>query len=254
MSQNFSGKQIQKLRIQNGLSQQELAEKIGVSQGLISAIELGNRKPSIDNQNKLIKTLLGKTKGVKKGKSANLPDVSPIGIWLNKMRNKNKLTIAELAEKAGVTYQAISNLEVGKTQSPQKETIKNFEKVFKEKLPVETQKESDADSIVEGVGQIRDFDPHDNNNLPQCKGIYVFYDISNRPIYVGMVSGNKRNIAGRVREHRDKFWFKAPIVETGMYIEISNPTLCKQIEAILVKFLKDNAIINKQLVDRDEER
>jgi len=54
-----------------------------------------------------------------------------------------------------------------------------------------------------------------------------------------------------MKGHNDRFWFKRPIVERASYIPIKDKNLRRQIETILIKFLKSNAIINKQGVERD---
>jgi hypothetical protein len=118
---------------------------------------------------------------------------------------------------------------------------KKFEQEFEEEVR--------KASTVEGVGEFQDFDPHDSADWPNESGIYVFYDISERPVYVGMAS----DIADRIRGHEDRFWFKRPIVERASYIPVREKKLRKQIETILIKFLKANAIINKQGVDREKE-
>jgi hypothetical protein len=51
--------------------------------------------------------------------------------------------------------------------------------------------------------------------------------------------------------HEDKFWFKFPIVSHGAYIEVKDDALRHQVEQVLIKFLKSNAVINKQSVDQD---
>ena len=101
-------------------------------------------------------------------------------------------------------------------------------------------------SGIAGLGSLTDFDPHDDNDLPTEPGVYVSYDISQRPIYVG----KSDNIRRRVREHSDKFWFKTPIVKTASYIAIRDTDLRNKIEQILIKFLKNNAVINQQHVER----
>jgi hypothetical protein len=78
--------------------------------------------------------------------------------------------------------------------------------------------------------------------------VYVFYDISERPVYVGRAV--KLTIADRVRDHNDKFWFKRPIVDSAAYIQINDEALCTQLEQVLIKFLKSNAVLNKQFVER----
>ena len=104
----------------------------------------------------------------------------------------------------------------------------------------------EEDARIEGLGGLTDFNPHETNSLPSAAGVYVLYDISERPIYVGM----GRNIGKRIQDHDEKFWFKKPIVETGSYVEIGDELLRRQIETLLIKFLKSNAVINKQGVDR----
>lgn len=45
----FKGDRLKKLRIEKGLSQQELANMIGASKSLISCYESGKRNPSLEN-------------------------------------------------------------------------------------------------------------------------------------------------------------------------------------------------------------
>jgi hypothetical protein len=53
---------------------------------------------------------------------------------------------------------------------------------------------------IEGVGELIDSDLHDNDDLPSVAGIYVFYEVSERPIYVGQGA----DIKARTRTHREK--------------------------------------------------
>lgn len=74
----------------------------------------------------------------------------------------------------------------------------------------------------------------------------MLYDISERPIYVGQGS----DIRNRIRAHQEKFWFKRPIVETAAYVKIEEKNLREKVEKLLIRFLKSNAVINKQNVER----
>jgi hypothetical protein len=74
----------------------------------------------------------------------------------------------------------------------------------------------------------------------------VLYDISQRPLYVGQ----GKVIDKRIRDHNDKFWFRSPIVETASFVQINSRELRERVEAVLIKFMKNNAVINKQHVDR----
>jgi len=104
---------------------------------------------------------------------------------------------------------------------------------------------SSGDDLL-NIGDLLEFDPHDPSRYPRVGGIYVLYDIADRPLYVGQ----GRAIDKRVRNHFEKFWFKPPIVETASYVRVENQTLRERIEAVLIRFLKSNAIINKRFVDR----
>lgn len=47
------GEQIRKYRIEMGLSQKELGEKLGVSQAMIAQYENGKRKPKLETQREI---------------------------------------------------------------------------------------------------------------------------------------------------------------------------------------------------------
>jgi len=57
MNERMIGKRIQKYREAAGLSQEQLAEIIGVSTNFISCIERGARQPSLDNFIKILNAL-----------------------------------------------------------------------------------------------------------------------------------------------------------------------------------------------------
>ncbi len=154
--------------------------------------------------------------------------------------------MAELALKADVSRPAVYNIESGRIENPRTETVRRLEQALGRELPAETKKEIRDEATVEGVGEFVEFDPNDRDDWPESPGIYVFYDISERPIYVGQGSNIKR----RIQDHEQKFWFKSPIVETAACIKIEDASLREKIETILIRFLKRNAVINKQNVER----
>jgi excinuclease UvrABC nuclease subunit len=85
------------------------------------------------------------------------------------------------------------------------------------------------------------------NDFPNEPGVYVFYDISDRPIYVGESGDIRRRIR---QDHIEKFWYRTPIVEKASYVRVDDQTLRRQLENTLIKFLKSNAVINQRQVDR----
>lgn len=168
------------------------------------------------------------------------------GRWLERAREDAGLSVHELADKAGVSAPAIYNIESGRSSNPRAATQKKLEAALKVSVPAEVLEVAEEGSEIEGLGPLTDFDPHSAADRPRLPGVYVFYDVSERPIYVGKAS----DIAKRVKDHEDKFWFKFPIVANAAYVEISDETLRHQVEQILIKFLKSNAVINKQSVER----
>jgi len=80
--------------------------------------------------------------------------------------------------------------------------------------------------------------------------LYVLYDISERPIYVGESNDIRKRIGDEQSGHWDKFWYKKPIVYSAAYIQIEDQELRKKIEAVIIKFMRSNAVINKQGVSR----
>jgi hypothetical protein len=138
-------------------------------------------------------------------------------------------------------------LESGRIANPREGTVRKLEAALGKNLPDEAKREISEEAQIEGVGELKGFNPHDNDDLPAVAGIYVFYDISERPIYVGQSGDIKARI---LRDHREKFWFRSPITETGAYVEVADKSLREKVETLLIRFMKSNAVINKQNVDR----
>jgi len=236
-------KNLREARIRAGLSQEELATKIGVTQPMISIWELGRAEPSEDHE-KNLRIVLGLG-----GAVDGTVDASPLAAWLSKARLAKGWSVPELAHEAGITPPAVYRIENGVTRNLRAVTRKKLEKALGSKVPQDTAKELAKEAEVKGLGSLEDFDPHVDSERPTEAGIYVLYDISERPVYVGE-GGNVRT---RIKDHEDKFWFKRPIVESASWINVADDDLRKQIETLLIKFLKSNAVINKQNVDRPQQ-
>jgi transcriptional regulator with XRE-family HTH domain len=233
-------KDLREARIRAGLSQGELAEKLGVAQPTVSNWERGKGSPSEEQEN-ILKSVLDL------GSSGNgAADASPLAAWLTKARSAKGWSVPELAHKAGLTPPAVYRIESGVTRNLREATRKKLETALGTRVPEDTAAEVAEESNVQGLGSLEDFDPHLDSDRPTDAGIYVLYDISERPIYVG----EGKNVRKRIKDHEDKFWFKRPIVETASWIKVSDDTLRVQIETLMIKFLKSNAVINKQNVER----
>lgn len=231
---------LREARIRAGLSQGELAEKIGVAQGTVSNWEREKGKPSGEQQ-KQLQMILGSG-----SPESGIADASPLAAWLTKARSSKGWSVPELAHEAGLTPPAVYRIESGVTRNLREETRAKLEKALDVKLPEDTAAEVAEESRIEGLGSLEDFDPHLDTDRPDEPGIYVLYDISDRPVYVG----EGKNVGKRIKDHEEKFWFKRPIVETASWIKVADDNLRVQIETLMIKFLKSNAVINKQNVDR----
>ncbi|MCA9441196.1 MAG: helix-turn-helix domain-containing protein [Candidatus Omnitrophica bacterium] len=244
------GLRLRKLRTRENWSRMDLAEKLKVSQQTIYNWETGSTPPSKKNLLGL-QSVFGDN-AFTDSDDSSIRDVNALGSWLLNRRTTLGLTRSELADQSGLTYQTIYNLETGVILNPQQSTRSKLESALKAPIPedVEADVAEDADLGVTGVGPFTDLRPHDIEGLPEVPGIYVLYDISDRPIYVGESQNIKQRISNHHTGHVDKFWYRSPIVETGAYVRIDSEELRKQIEAVMIRFLKSNAVVNKQHVDR----
>ena len=232
-------------RQQNGLTQTQLAKRMGVSQARISNWEAG-KAPLAQEWISKLEAILGPGLA-KQSMQTTIGGSSMVASWLSRAREQAGLTPAELAKKAGLSIPTIYNIESRRAEFPRNKTIRLLERALGTRFDPEAARELREASEIEGLGDFEDFNPHEQKDWPDKPGVYVFYDISDRPVYVGQ----SKSMASRMRSHQDRFWFKRPIVETGSYIPIEDERLRKQVETILVKFLKSNAVLNQQQVERD---
>ena len=171
---------------------------------------------------------------------------SPLAVWLIEARKAKGWSSNQLGDRSGISAAAINKIEAGLTRNVRKATRSKLESALAVKIPGETADEIAMEADVPGLGKLEDFDPHSPDERPKGPGVYVLYDISERPIYVG----EAQNVGARIQQHVEKFWFKSPIVESASWIKIADSKLRRQIEQLMIRFLKRNAVINKQHVER----
>ncbi len=169
------------------------------------------------------------------------------GDWLIREMEKKGITIQSLSDRTGITYTGIWNIVRGNTKYPREETRRRLSEALEEPVPPDLERELTEKSTVEGY-RWTDFSPYDLQTIPESGGVYVFYDITDRPVYVGK---SRSNVRRRVRDHQTRFWFKAPLVERGSFLAIDDDVMCDRIETILIKFLGNHALLNVQNVARD---
>ena len=234
------GDAIKNARKERGWSQTELAERLGVSSGLVSHWETGKSDPSYHLEE--LEQVLGQ----------NLkPEFAQ---WLRKERKKGKKgkSINELAKLAGVSSVTISNIENGRT-IPQKRTIDKLEKILGKASPKREFIAVDEDDEDEGLlsSDILEFDPFDDREirriLNDLKGIYLFYGRNGEPVYIGK---SNSSLATRISGHKEKFWYKPPVITYGSYIVVNDKKLCNKMEKILIRLL--DPLVNKNDTKKDE--
>jgi len=238
--------QLRRARISVGMTQAELAAKVGVTPPAVSNWENGKIVPKGKSRAQLRQVLgpFDLTTASANTQSALRP--TPFGVWLNRQRLAEQLSVAELSAKSQISVPAIYNIESGRIANPRQETVRKLEKALGRELPEDAKEEIREEAEIEGFGEFLDFDPHNDDDRPTSGGIYVLYDVSDRPIYVGQGGDIRR----RLRDHSEKFWFRSPIVQTGSDVAIEDKGLREKVEKLLIRFLKSNAVINKQNVDR----
>jgi transcriptional regulator with XRE-family HTH domain len=106
---------IKQARSKSGLTQQQLADKLGVSQPQVSFWETGALGPSADT--------LARISDITRVPYEEEKVPSDFATWLKTLREKSGLTRQQLTEKSGMSYLTLYFIETGKTQSPQKATI-----------------------------------------------------------------------------------------------------------------------------------
>jgi transcriptional regulator with XRE-family HTH domain len=174
-------------------------------------------------------------------------DEGSFGKWLQSEMAKQNIGIQDLADKTGLTYVGIWNIVRGNTKWPREATRKRISNALNSQVPFEVETDITTQSSVSGYTWT-DFSPYDLQTIPELGGIYVFYDITDRPVYVGKSNSNVR---GRVQDHQTRFWFKQPLVMRGSFLAVSDQEMCDKIEMILIKFLGNHALLNFKGVRRD---
>ncbi len=182
--------------------------------------------------------------------AAEVDPGSAFGDWLRAEMKKKGMTIPTLSAATEITYKGIWNIVNGVTRSPRPETRKKLADAIQGIVPAEVEAKIESEATpLPGLAWV-DFTPNDLETVPKQGGVYVFYDITDRPVYVGK---SDRNVRNRVRDHQTRFWFKYPLVVRGSFLAVADPVLCVQIETVLIKFLGKHALLNVKGTIKDSD-
>mgnify|MGYP003309916560 CR=1 FL=1 len=102
---------LKELRMEAGLTQQELADRLGISKQAVSMYELGNRRPAFDIA-EAIASFFGVSIRYLSGSAENTAD--EIGRRIADQRKKIGMTQEELGRLTGYTVGGISGIEAGR--------------------------------------------------------------------------------------------------------------------------------------------
>ena len=180
--------------------------------------------------------------------AAGAPQQQSFGEWVSSEMAKQGLTIPQLQDKTKISYTGIWNIVKGKTLYPTDETRAKLSAALNQPVPIEVEKEIEQQKSEISGYTWTDFTPSDIGTVPDQAGVYVFYDVTDRPVYVGK---SAKSVRTRVKDHQSRFWFKPPLVVRGSFLAIDDPVMCEKIEMILIKFLGKHALLNVQGVVRD---
>ena len=170
-------------------------------------------------------------------------DEVSFGQWLSNEMDKAKMSVPQLAGESGITAMGIYNIVNGVTRSPRDETRKILAKALKKVVPKEVEAAAEAEAHEIPGYEWTTFTPDDQKTIPDQPGVYVLYDITDRPVYVGKSNSSARI---RIKDHSTRFWFKAPLVVSGGFIPVKDKSMCDAIELILIKFLGKHALLNEK--------
>lgn len=217
---------------------------IGVSGMTISNWENGKTKPKAVDQKKLEKVFGSFNAQVEKEQDTSLSELSD---WLRTSRTSVGYTQMQLAKLSGVNIATVSQIETGKITEPQDSIIKKLEKALG--VHDASGSAADAPDPMKGLGKFQQFNPHDPSEWPKVDGVYVLYDISDRPTYIG----RGKPIYGRIKDHSSRQWYIKPFVTKAAYIQVVDKDLRWNLETILIKFMQANAMVNAMDVERERE-
>lgn len=224
---------IRRARLKKGLSQAELAEKLGVSTGYVSNWENGHADPK--NYYEKIESIL----------DTHMP--IDIGLWLSESMIEQEATVSEIAEKSGLSTGYLYNIQNGHSKNVSDDAIQRLTNALGVENPRKRSNSQDEEDLSDSgeqdvIGNHYDLDLENLEDFDEVAGIYIFWDKNDRPVYIG----ESKNIYNRIKQHSEKFWFREPVVQSASYIEVDDSDLRRKVERTLISVLSYELVFNKQ--------
>lgn len=95
------------------------------------------------------------------------------------------------------------------------------------------------------IGGITEHNPYDREDWPEGSGVYIFYDASERPVYVGQCQDIVTTLRDRyMHDNRGPHWIRRPLVQTLKFLPIGDERIRKGIETAMIKSMKKYLLFN----------
>ena len=135
-------------------------------------------------------------------------------------------------------------IETGRVRNPWRQTRERLLRALGERsLPPSVEQEIEQQTEIGPSQQFSDFSAWDDSTISETGCVYVYYDRTERPVYIGETN----NLRARNRQHgdNDKCFFRR-LVESGAYVRIDSADERKRFEKLLIQFLRRNFLFNKK--------
>jgi len=112
--------------------------------------------------------------------------------------------------------QAIYQIETGRVRNPWKQTRDRLVQALgaAQAPPEKVLDDLEKEEEISG-GQLNDFSPWDDKTIPEAPCVYVYYDRTDRAIYIGQTNSlRKRNVQ---HQENDKWFFRRLVERGGVY-------------------------------------
>jgi transcriptional regulator with XRE-family HTH domain len=238
------GQRLRAAREARGVTRKQLADVFRVAPGTIVNWETKGTQPTVDLEKTALDWIEQPSSSPSNATdSVGAEDESPgFSDWLRTQRAQRNLTREALAARANLSPQAIFLIETGRVRNPWRQTRERLMKALGETaLPADVEQEIEEQTQIAADQHFNDFSPWEESTIPETGCVYVYYDRTERPIYVGETN----NLRARNRQHAvNHKWFFPKLVESGAYVRINSVEERKRLEKLLIQFLRRNFLFN----------
>jgi transcriptional regulator with XRE-family HTH domain len=238
-------------------TQAEIANSIGTQQPIVSLLKKGKISSESKNFEKWSKNLQGliteesvleevDAKALRVEESENYAE------WFTNIILSHEISLTELADRTGLTYQGLYRIYNGDTVNPQKATREKIRKALETWVGLKEFAQAPAENQSDIVVNIP-FTEADIDQAPALIGVYAIHDRRGYPTYVG-----KGRIKNRLKKHREhRAFLDSRVANSFSYFIIEKNGLLKEeasaqsfeLEKILIKFLGNAILLNKNLIE-----